>query len=64
MIFENVEKLCSRKQMSVTKLERELGFGVNTIRKWETSSPTVANLQKVAKYFNVTIDSLLKPIKE
>lgn len=63
MIFENIENLCFARNISITKLERELDFGVNTIRKWDKCSPTVKNLQKVAKYFGVTIDYLLNATK-
>lgn len=44
-----------------------MGFGNGTISRWDNSSPTVANLKKVADYFGVTMEELLsqeEPEKE
>ena len=59
-IFENIEKLCTKNHITITQLERELNFGNCTIFRWKTSSPSVDNLQKVAKYFKVKLEKLLK----
>ena len=59
MIYENVVKLCKDKNISVAKLEKELCIGNGTIKRWEKSSPTVENIQKVAGYFGVTVDSII-----
>lgn len=60
MIYEQIKALCKEKKISVNQLEKELGFGGGTIYKWQTVSPSVANLQKVADFFNCTLDKLLK----
>ena len=59
MLLENIRRLCSKKPVSIAKLERETGISNGTISRWDTSSPTVENVQKVADYFGVTIDSLI-----
>lgn len=59
MILENIRRLCSKKPVSIAKLERETGISNGTIARWDTSSPTVENVQKVAEYFGVTVDELL-----
>lgn len=59
MIYTNISNLCRSKNISITKLEREMGFGNSTIRGWAKSSPTVEKLKAVADYFGVTIDELL-----
>ena len=64
MIFENVLRLCRAKNISISRLEREIGLGNATIRGWEKSSPTVDKLQRVAAYFGVTIDELITPVSE
>lgn len=61
MILKNIRLLCSKKPVSIAKLERETGISNGTISKWDTSSPTVENVQKVAEYFGVTVDELLSP---
>jgi transcriptional regulator with XRE-family HTH domain len=45
--------------VTYAELERELGFGNGTIRRWEKSLPSVDKILKIAQYFNVTTDYLL-----
>ena len=59
MLLENIRRLCSQKPVSIARLERETGISNGTISRWDTSSPTVENVQKVAEYFGVTVDQLL-----
>ena len=60
MILKRIQNLCNERNTNIAQLEIELGFGKSTIRRWNTSSPSVDNLQKVADYFKVSVDSLLK----
>jgi transcriptional regulator with XRE-family HTH domain len=60
LIVANIKSLCDRNNVSVSRLEKELGFGNSTIAKWVQCSPTVDKLQKVAAYFGCTVDELLK----
>lgn len=60
MLLENIRRLCSEKPISIAKLERETGISNGTISRWNTSSPSVENVQKVADFFGVTIDDLIK----
>lgn len=58
--YERIAELCKEKDISITGLEKELGFGRGLIGKWRnTASPNSAKLQKIAEYFNVTIDYLI-----
>ena len=59
MILERIRKLCEVNNTSIFALEKKLGFGNGTISRWDNSSPTVANLKKVADYFGVTMEELL-----
>ena len=61
MLLENIRRLCSKKPVSIAKLERETGIGNGTISRWDTSSPSIENVQKVADYFGVTVNDLLSP---
>lgn len=40
-------------------MERKTGISNGQIRRWNTSSPKIENIQKVADYFNVSVDYLL-----
>jgi transcriptional regulator with XRE-family HTH domain len=55
----NIQSLCGKHGISVPLLEKELGFGKGSVYKWDKNSPSIDKLQKVAEYFNVSIDSLI-----
>lgn len=54
-----IKNLAVKKKISVAELERTLGFGNGSISKWNKQSPSVDKLNKVADYFDVSVDSLL-----
>lgn len=58
-LVERIQTLCSSKSTTLIGLERQVGLGRGTIRKWDESSPSVDKLKKVADYFNVSTDYLL-----
>ena len=60
MLYENIVTLCKEKNVSISRLERECGFGNATVRGWAVSSPSIAKVQKVAEFFGVTVNDLLK----
>lgn len=59
MLFENVERICKARGISIARLERETGLGNATVRGWKNSTPSVANLKRVADYLGVDMDELL-----
>jgi len=59
MIYDNVARLCRDRGISIGMLEKTLGFGNGTVRRWRISSPTVASARKVADYFGVSLDALV-----
>ena len=60
MIYENIIKLCKERNISIARLERECHLGNATVRGWAVSSPSIANVQKVADFFGVTVNDLIK----
>ncbi|MDY3750533.1 helix-turn-helix transcriptional regulator [Christensenella minuta] len=58
-LFEKVKQLCESKNITIAKLEREMGFGNGTIKNWGNATPSGDRLAKVADYFYVTVDYLL-----
>lgn len=62
MIYENVKRLCDENKISIWQLERKCCIGNGTIGKWALrgSSPRINVLQKIAAYFNTSVDALLK----
>lgn len=60
MIYERIEKLCKERGISVRKLEGECSLSNGSVAKWKTSSPSVESLGKVAQFFGVSIDELVR----
>lgn len=58
-LVERIRALARQRDLSLPKLEVELGLGNGTISRWKTSSPNTDKLQKIADYFNVSMDYLL-----
>lgn len=60
ILYMRIKELCKKTDITIAELERTLGFGNSSIKKWEnTSSPSVDKIVKIAEYFNVSIDYLL-----
>jgi transcriptional regulator with XRE-family HTH domain len=58
-LLERVKALCKEKGISQRRLESELKLGNGATSKWVKSSPSGDILQKIAEYFDVSIDWLL-----
>jgi transcriptional regulator with XRE-family HTH domain len=60
VIFTRVKELCAENNITISRLESELGVGQYTIARWKnTTCPTIDKISKVANYFNVSIDYLV-----
>jgi len=57
-MLDKIKKMCKERNISIPKLEDELGLGRGTIYKWESVSPSVVNLKKVADFLGCTLDEL------
>lgn len=59
-LYNRVKYLCYKNNITISKLEMDLGFGSSSIKKWEKiSSPSADKIVKVANYFNVSTDYLM-----
>ncbi|NQE01815.1 helix-turn-helix domain-containing protein [Enterococcus gallinarum] len=58
-LYEKIKSLADGQHISIRRLEEKLGYGNGTIRRWEKQTPGVDKIQKVADYFDVSIDYLL-----
>ncbi|RXA87748.1 helix-turn-helix domain-containing protein [Enterococcus hirae] len=58
-VFERIKKLAQSQKVSLSKVAIDLGFSENLFYRWKTSEPKARDLQKVADYFNVSVDYLL-----
>jgi|WetSurMetagenome_2_1015567.scaffolds.fasta_scaffold1072923_1 transcriptional regulator with XRE-family HTH domain len=62
-IAANIKKLREEKNLIQKQVASELGIGYSNYNKMENGSrePSVAELQKLAKLYNITVDQLLNP---
>lgn len=59
--LERIKKLCDRKGITIAVLEERLEIPNNTIYQWKEGSkrkPNLERLEKIADYFNVSLDYL------
>lgn len=57
--YERIEALRKEKGISQGALEKKLGFSNGSYCKWRTSMPTHERLQKLANFFQVSVDYLV-----
>lgn len=62
MIYENVKRLCAERGITIMELEKACGIANGTVGKWalRNSSPRVGTLLRVASYFGVSVDNLVR----
>lgn len=58
LTYDTIKKLCKNKGVTVTGLEKELGFAKGSLCKVNTNKPSMEKVRKLAEYFNVSTDYL------
>ncbi len=56
---ERVKLLCKKKGVSMNTAEKEIGLAKGYISKLEKSNPNMTTLQKMAEYFDVSVEYLM-----
>ena len=67
MFWKNLVSICNERGTTPTAVVNELGIAVGSVTRWKNGAvPRDTTLQKLADYFGVTVDDLLKnePQKE
>ena len=59
MIYDNIKEVCKKNGVAIRILESDLGLSQGSVCKWNSVSPSVASIKKVADYLGVTIDELI-----
>lgn len=55
-----VKHLCEEERITVSELERALGFGNAVVRQWRVDvDPGVFRVRRVANFFGLSVDELL-----
>lgn len=58
-LTERIKVLADEKKTTFAEIERNVGISNGQIRRWDTSSPKIENIQRVADFFSVSTDYLL-----
>ena len=64
MITDNIRQLCREHEISIFALENTTGIGNGCISRWDQKPPNICSLTKVAKFFGVSVDSLLEGVDD
>lgn len=56
---ERIKDLCKERNVSLNKVEEDLGFGKGYLSKLGKSKPNISKIQKMADYFGVSVDWLM-----
>lgn len=57
-LAQRIKQLANNHGITIAELERKTGISNGQISKWNVRSPKTENLEKVAKYFDVSLDYL------
>lgn len=58
-LVKRIKGLCDEQKVSFAAVERKIGISNGQIRRWDNVSPKGETLNKVADYFDVSVDYLL-----
>lgn len=59
-IYERIKEIAKEKKVTIDAIEKEANLGRGSLSKWNTVSPSVSNLMKVANILNVRIGDLIE----
>lgn len=61
--YEKIKELCKKKGISITGLEKELGFARGSLSKIDKNQPSADRLEKLSNYFGLPVDYFLEVTK-
>lgn len=59
-IYERINDLCMKKNITIAELERKANLGNGTIRRWDKSYPSLDKAYRVADILEISVDYLYK----
>ena len=60
MIYDNICREAKKNNVSINFLEKKCNLATGSVSKWNSVSPSVKSLKKVADYLGVPIEELLE----
>ncbi len=59
LTYETIKMLCVDKGVTITGLEKQLGFARGSLCKVNTNKPSMEKVQKLADYFSISVEQLV-----
>ncbi|MBD5395902.1 MAG: helix-turn-helix transcriptional regulator [Lachnospiraceae bacterium] len=59
ILVNNIKKLCSDNNISISALEKEMYMSPGLISRWTKNTPAIDRVVEIAKYFHVSLDTLI-----
>jgi transcriptional regulator with XRE-family HTH domain len=59
LFYERLSELCAERQKTVSAFLKEIGVSTSKVTYWKTAPPKADTLNRIADYFNVSVDYLL-----
>ncbi|MDE6566527.1 MAG: helix-turn-helix domain-containing protein [Lachnospiraceae bacterium] len=57
-LHQKIKEECRKRGITISQLEKELGFSVGSIGKWSQSAPSIEKVVAVADFFGLSVDEL------
>lgn len=58
LLYMKIKENCAKLGISISQLEKELGFGTGAVGKWKQSFPSIEKVIAVAQFFHISLDEL------
>ena len=62
--YEKIKELSKEKGVTITGLEKELGFARGSLSKIDKNTPSIDRLEKLSNYFDIRIEYFLEDEKK
>lgn len=63
-LIDNIKDLCKVNGITISQLEKALGFGSGLISRWSKSDPSLSKIIAIADFFHATVDDVIGRTKE
>ena len=60
MLYERIKNLCKERGVTISKLEKDLGFAKGSLSKIDRHKPSAEKLEKIASYFGMSYNTLVQ----
>ena len=58
-MLNEIKALCKKNGTNIKTVEERLGFGQNTMFRWDSKKPSIDKVVAVADHFGVTLDEVV-----